>query len=323
MVKGKLLFQSSIFALCVIGMVGCGPNKFEEAAKKNNFLESKDDNEKVPLDKANRLVGKWVTRIALRTAAQALVGTAEFSLAETNGNLYFGDFTWQKIVEPEVKVDSFSGKKTSVTPKALLGATTKAVIPAAHDKKTNHLGIMNVAGNSVKRLVEFSIDFTQDPIISKLANKVTSGIMWVSRDAKTLIGTNGIDLNFIAQRDVALKDIALSDIAGEWDTVGYKLFPKTRTIVADNALTSLTVAAASASDTSTTFSGSDERGRSFDGSIFLVDKTMGASLVDFMMGTVTQEGGILISPDGNYVYGVFFPLTTSSLGDDQFIGVKR
>lgn len=304
-------------SITIFFMGACKPSQ-EELAKNNKFLQLKNDPNAVPLDKADRLEGKWGARIAYRFQGDVIwLGTAEFSLKTSGDNLYFGDFEFLKIVKPEIKQGGFTNKKTAADSKPVITSPYKMTLvtdPAAFGEATNSIKL----AKGQERLLDFVIDFSKDPIFKNLTASATKGIMWVARDAKTLIGTSGNDLYFIAQRDQKPGDASLDQMTGSWEAITYAYYPYTNSITLKEGASDLTVAKPT-SEFETTFSGTDTAGAAFSGTIFMPDKTMGGSLMEMTSQGVTTEGGLLLSPDDNYVYGVFFGRGHY----EQLIGVKK
>ncbi len=321
------MYRLNLFILVILHLIQSAclndSDKQEKAAQRNKFIKLKNDPNLVPLDSAARLNGTWGGRVALMIDGKGKVwlGTIEFDLKESSGgDLYFGTFSWLKVVEPNVQVDSFTGKKTAAASTVIIDQKTSSIIPSSYTPGQNELRLKN--DHPDDRLLDFKIDFTKDPQVSSVAKSITNGLIWVSRDAKTLIGSNGSDLYFIAQNGVPPKEVSLSDINGDWEITSYQLLPSTKRIYVSDGISQLSVLGAS-SEFDTTFKGYDADKNEFSGSIFMPDKILGGSLIDFKTLLETKQGGMLISPDGTMVYGVFFPKSKFEFEHGQFIGVKK
>ncbi len=271
--------------------------------------------------------GKWSLRIAfahkdIATRAETVwLGTAETELKADadDASLHFASFVINKLVNPDIKVSSVGGGITFGTPKAEISSPTSITIPTALNETTNVIKktkVIGLSGNDGDALLEFKIDLSKDSLMSTLAKSVTSGLLYFSRDAKLVVGTDGHDFFLIGQRDQPIVDVSLQSMKGGWEAMGYSIYPYYKTIYPLDAPIEITINAPS-SDSQTSFSGKNEEGVNFTGTFFMPDRTTGACVFDLTEKGKQKPGAFLISPDGQYVYGALFD------NPFQFIGSKK
>lgn len=286
----------------------------EELSKNHKFLANKDDNGATALDKASKLSGLWQGRLAYVKSKDIYLATIQFTLkSDANDNLFFDDFTFHKIVMPQVNEAGFNRKKTASDSKIILANTQKIVIPS-FKKDENELKKIHTTESN---LLDFTIDFSKEPLFKSMMHYTIKGLIWVSRDLNTMIGSGGSildNLYFIAQRGVNLSDSSLTQSIGQWESISF-IYNKTSDSLAIAGTSEVNVTADS--DIEAKLKGIDSQGNAFSGSIFMPDKTMGSSMIELNeQGTISQ-GGFLLSPDHKYVYGIFFN------NGVEFIGIKK
>lgn len=289
----------------------------EELSKNHKFLANKDDSGAIALTKAAQLSGLWQGRLAYVHLKDIYLATIQFTLkSDDNDNLFFDDFTFHKIVMPQVNEAGFNRKKTAGNSKIILDSAKKITIPS-FKKGENELKKSGITTESNLNLIDFTLDFSKEPLFKSMIYYTIKGLIWVSRDLNTMIGSGSSildNLYFIAQREQNLGDSSLAQSIGQWESISfaYTQYSNNLSMIGTSEVT-----VEADSDVEAKLKGIDSAGNAFSGTIFMPDKTMGSSMIELNEQGSISQGGFLLSPDHKYVYGIFFN------NGIQFIGLKK
>lgn len=223
------------------------------------------------------------------------VGVLKFKMVKhSNTEAYFSDMTLEVLKEVN---GSFSGTTD------VISSVINLNVPNGFNAVTNTITI----SSSPDRYVSFSVDFGNNDFVGDVDN---AGIMFTS-DFNTCAGGNNDDFIFLAQRTDSLSDASVDDLKDNFDVINYTV----DSFDGDITLTSTSTVNVGGlgSTNQTAFTGVNSiEDESFDGEVFMVDGSTGASFFGYGNGDGASttfgviHGVFIISPDKKIISGYDF-----------------
>jgi len=230
-------------------------------------------------------------RFVSLSGSNVYVGTVHFTVNRQDATTaYFSDF----FLDYYGQATSYNSSTT------IQGSSVDIGTPVGYNASTNSVTV----GNTSRRVMNFSIDFTDNTNVSD----VTNAAMVFSNDFTTMVG-GGSDFFFIAQKASAHTTAAVADLQGSWGIVNFSSSSGSITL---DSYSSVSVSGSGGNALAAFTGASESGGGAFGGKYDLVDSSAGVFAFgfdsDFVSGTPTADGTVdgifLQSPDKQFLFGV-------------------